>query len=158
MKQINELTEKEAQEILEYIYPGKTPLSNPKKYEYWFEKLSFKVEPDKDGKYQVGFDMRPLVGIIYKNDMGDGCRIHFDDIKVISWLYQHGYDITKQLKNNEYLREFENDMDEASYMIHCLAKGKESHLFNDVFKNEFSLEFYINQCKKIEEYFYKDYN
>ena len=155
MKKISELTNKEAEEILEYVYPGKTPLSNPKKYEYWLDKLY--LEPlIENGQMRVGFDMRPIVGIGYRNNMGDRCRIHFDNIKVISWLYQHGYDITEELKQNEYLNEFENDMDNASFELYYLSLGEEG--FSEESKHNCTKEYYIEKLKELlTKYFYKNY-
>jgi len=155
MKKISELTDKEAEEILEYVYPGKTKLFNPKKYDYWFDELHFEPLIENE-QMSVGFDMRPIVGIGYKNNMGDRCRIHFDDIKVMSWLYQHGYDITEELKQNEYLSEFENDMDNVSFELYQMSIGEEN--FGAESKHNCTREYYIKKSKELlETYFYKNY-
>ena len=95
MKTIRELTFQDAEHILEYVFPNQTPLSNPKSYEKCVLGIDFEPVKLEDG-YQVGWDGRFITGITYHNGQ-DKCILHFDDIKVISWLYKNGYDISSLL-------------------------------------------------------------
>jgi len=105
-KPISELTEEEAKEILDFVFPDN-------KYRF-FTGLSFEPVLDSDGKQQVTFSgFRPIVGILY-HDGRDNCILHFDNTMVVLWLYQHDYDITEQLITNQDLSTMERKFD---YMV-----------------------------------------
>src|ERR1035437_3072833 len=114
-KNIKELTEDEAKQILEFVYPNKDNL---------FRELSFEPKITEDGRQQVTLGMRSIIGIEYHNGQ-DGCIIHFDNTKVVLWLYKNGYDITQLLETNSYLSEMETDFENFAYEIDWLSKGEE---------------------------------
>lgn len=88
-KSITELTEQEAKEILEFVYPDNKYL--------FFTGLCFEPVLDSNGMQELTFSgFQPIVGILY-HDGRDNCILHFDNTKVILWLYQHDYNINDQL-------------------------------------------------------------
>lgn len=115
-KNIKELTEQEAKEILEFVYPITETV---------FRSLSFEAEIDKDGFEQVSFSgFRSLIGINYYNGQDD-CILYFDNTKAVLWLYKHGYDITEQLETNGDMSKDINNYDNMGFEISMLAKGPE---------------------------------
>lgn len=74
-KNINELTEKEAKEILQFVYP------NDKNF--CFMDIALKSKINKDGSQQVTFSLRSIIGIKYHNGV-DNCILHFDNTKVLN--------------------------------------------------------------------------
>lgn len=93
MRTIRDLTEQEAKEILAYVYPTN---------DYWFTGLSFDPVVTPDGRQQITFGGRSIIGIKYHNGQ-DNCILHFDNTKIINWLYKHGFDISEQLQDIENL-------------------------------------------------------
>ena len=55
MKNIRELTEDETKEILKFVYTNDD--------DYWFQKLSFEPVITEDGKQQISFGGRSIIGI-----------------------------------------------------------------------------------------------
>jgi hypothetical protein len=147
MKKIEELTEVEAEEILKFVYPDE-------KYN-WFKKLSFEPVIEEDGSQRVTFGMRSIIGIEYHNGQ-DNCILHFDNTKVVLWLYKNGYDITDFLEANSYLSEMEADFENFSFAISWMAKGEDG--FREGSKQNWTLEYVTKKCKELlERYYYKDY-
>ena len=147
MKNIKELTEDEAKDILKFVYPNE-------KY-YWFKKLSFEPVITEDGKQQVTFGMRPIIGIEF-HDGQDNCILHFDNTKVVLWLYKNGYDITELLEANSYLSQMEKDFEIFAFAIEWMSKGEEG--FKDGFKQNWTLEYVTKKCRELlDKYYYKDY-
>jgi len=146
-KNIKELTEDEAKQILEFAYP--------KDKDNWFRKLSFEPKITDDGKQQVTFGMRSIIGIEYHNGK-DNCILHFDNTKVVLWLYKNGYDVTELLEANSYLSEMEKDFENFAFEITWMAKGEER--FRDGYKQKWTLEYVTKKCKElVDKYYYKDY-
>jgi hypothetical protein len=145
-KNIKELTEDEAKQILEFAYP------NDK--DNWFRKLSFEPKITKDGNEQLTFGMRSIIGIEYHNGQ-DNCILHFDNTKVVLWLHKNGYDITELLEANSYLSEMEKDFENFAFSIDCMSKGDEG--FRDGYKQNWTLEYVTKKCKELlNTYYYKD--
>ena len=146
-KNIKELTEDEAKQILEFAYP--------KDKDNWFRKLSFEPKITEDGKQQVTFGMRSIIGIEYHNGQ-DNCILHFDNTKVVLWLYKNGYDVTELLEANSYLSEMEKDFENFAFAITWMAKGEEG--FRDDVKQNWTLDYVKKNCKElVDKYYYKDY-
>lgn len=144
-KKINELTEEEGKEILKFVYPNDDD---------YFQGLSFEPEITEEGQY-VTFGMRSIVGILFHNGQ-DNCILHFDNSKVVLWLYQHGYDIEDLLKENAYFSQFEKDMESLTFVMYQLAQGEES--FREGSKHNWTLEYVQKRCADaLSKYYYKDY-
>lgn len=147
MKKIEELTEVEAEEILKFVYPDE-------KYN-WFKKLSFEPVIEKDGSQRVTFGMRSIIGIEYHNGQ-DNCILHFDNTKVVLWLYKNGYDVADLLEANSHYSEMETDFENFAFGISWMAKGEEG--FREGSKQNWTLEYVTKKCKELlERYYYKDY-
>ena len=143
----SELTEDEAKQILEFAYP--------KDKDNWFRKLSFEPKITEDGRQQVTFGMRPIIGIEYHNGQ-DNCILHFDNTKVVLWLYKNGYDITNLLEVNASFSEMEKDFENFAFEVEWMAKGDEG--FRDDVKHNWTLDYVKKKCKElVEKYYYKDY-
>lgn len=146
-KNIKELTEDEVKQILEFVYP------NDKNNR--FRKLSFEPKITEDGKQQVTLRMRSIIGIEYHNGQ-DNCILHFDNTKVVLWLYKNGYDITELLEANAYLSEMEIDFENFAFGIDWVSKGEEG--FREGYKQNWTLEYVTKKCKELlEKYYYKNY-
>lgn len=130
-KSIKELTEEEAREILKFVHPDK---------DYWFDKLHHESKVEEDGTRQVTFGLRPIIGISYRNDMGDRCMIHFDNTRAMLWLYRNGYDIEEQLEINKDMTQMEYDLEELAFAItwHCESRPK--HLKEEGKEDNYTLE------------------
>jgi hypothetical protein len=142
-KNINELTLNEAKQILNFVYP------NNKHYNI---KLCFNSE---DNRLTMG--LRPVIGITYNNGVtNDGMVLHFDNTKVLLWLYKNNYDITNMLEENAYMSEMEDDFENLAFAVHDMSKGEEAFKGED--RDMWTLEYVKNKCKElVDEYFYKDY-
>jgi hypothetical protein len=116
LKDIKELTGDETKQILEFVY-----INDKDKY---FRKLSFEPKINENGNEQVTMGIRSIIGIEYYNGQ-DNCILHFDNTKVVLWLYKNGYDITKLLEVNSYLSEMEYDFEQFAFAISYMAKGEE---------------------------------
>lgn len=148
-KKIKELTEKEAEEILEFVYPEE---------DKWFQKLSFEPHETEDGKGEhITFNGRSIIGIEYVGGPNnDRCILHFDNTKVVLWLYNHGYEIGELLEGNKYHSEEIDDFSDMAFEVKCLSEGEDS--FKDGYKQNWTLEYVKNKCKEIlEKYYSKDY-
>ena len=146
-KNIKELTEDEAKQILEFAYP--------KEKDNWFRKLSFEPKITEDGKQQVTFGMRSIIGIEYHNGQ-DNCILHFDNTRVVLWLYKNGYDITELLEANSYLSEMEKDFENFSFAIHWLGETRK-HIAKDK-EHIYTLDYVLEELKNYnDKYYYKDY-
>jgi hypothetical protein len=146
MKDIKELTEEEAKQILDFVYPEDN---------YWFQKVSFEPKILENGSQQVTFDMRPIIGIEFHNGQ-DNCILYFDNSKVVLWLYKNGYDITNLLENNSYFSEMERDFENFAFSIEWMSKGEEG--FREGHEHKWTLDYVKKKCKElVEKYYYKDY-
>lgn len=118
-KNIKDLTENEAKEIFEFSIDDK---------DCYFEGVSHESAVDEDGSRRVTLEMRPIIGIKYRNHSGDGCILHFDNTRVVLWLYRNGYDIEEQLECNKDLSKIETDLENLSFSIywHCNENNKHS--------------------------------
>jgi hypothetical protein len=147
MKNIKELTEEEAKEILKFVYPND-------EY-YWFKKLSFEPVITENGKQQITFGGRSIIGIEF-HDGQDNCILHFDNSKAVLWLYKNGYDITELLEANSYFSQMEIDFENFAFAIEWMSKGEEG--FRDGFQQNWTLEYVTKKCRELlDKYYYKDY-
>lgn len=147
MKNIKELTEQEAIELLSFVHP---------KYDKG-DFMSIKHEPTitEDGRQQITFSGRSIIGIEYHNGQ-DRCILHFDNTKAVLWLYKHGFDITEMLEQNAYMSEMENDFSNAMFEVMWLAKGEEG--FKPEVRHKWTLDYVKKKCTEIyDKYFMKDY-
>lgn len=156
-KNIKELTELQAREILAYVHPNKTEFDNPHNYEYWFEGLAFEGEKKPGGGEYVTSGGRSIIGIKYRGGFSnDGYILHFNNTKVLLWLYRNGFDIEEFLDFNQHLSETEKDFDNFALGIEILSKGEES--FRDSHKKNWTLEYVKDRCKELlNTYYYKDH-
>jgi hypothetical protein len=146
MKNIIDLTEEEGKQILEFVYPDKERNS--------FTKLSFEPTLTGNGE-QVTLGMRSIIGILYHNGQ-DNCILHFDNSKVVLWLYKNEYDITSLLEKNFYFSEMEQDFENFSYAIHWLGEQRK-HIEKDR-QHEYTLEYVLKEMDEYnEKYYFKDY-
>jgi len=146
-KNIKELTEDEARELLKFVYRDD---------DHWFESISHEPTINDNGEQQISFDGRSIIGVKFRNDHGDGCILHFDNTKALLWLYKEGYEILDLLESSSYLSEMENDFDNFSFAISWMAKGEDG--FREGFKQNWTLEYVTKKCEKLlEKYYYKDY-
>ncbi len=142
MKNINELTELEAREILNLVVKDVS-----------FDKVQFESIIEPDGKVQITFSGGPLIGIHYRNDHNDGCILPFNDTKVVLWLYKNGYDITEFLEMNSHYSELENDYDNMAFALYYITKVPPRPGYKD-----FTLEQIKNKLSKLhDEYLNKEY-
>jgi hypothetical protein len=147
MKNIKELTEEEAKEILKFVYPNDE--------NYWFKKLSFEPVITENGKQQITFGGRSIIGIEF-HDGQDNCILHFDNSKAVLWLYKNGYDITELLEANSYFSQMEIDFENFAFAIEWMSKGEEG--FRDGFQQNWTLEYVTKKCRELlDKYYYKDY-
>lgn len=151
MKNINELTEDEAKEIFNFVYPPE----NEKFKHYWFRELKMEPTINEDGSQRITFGFRPIIGILGNNGQ-DNIIIHFDNTKAVLWLYKHGYDITELLERNSHFTEMEGDFENFSFAIHWLDE-KRKHIPENK-KDLYNLEYVLKELKRYnEKYYYKDY-
>lgn len=153
-KDIRQLSTEDAKKIFEYVFPP-----GNEKYKYHsFTDVSFDAVMTDNGQ-QVSFGLRPLIGINYHNGQ-DRCILHFDNTKVVSWLYENGYDIKDLLDGNEHLSEMEGDFENFSFAVHWLAECLEKRDdpgFNKT-KYLYTFEHVVKQLRNFnEKYYYKDY-
>lgn len=147
MKNIKELTEEEAKEILKFVYPNDE--------NYWFKKLSFEPVITENGKQQITFGGRSIIGIEFHGGQ-DNCILHFDNSKAVLWLYKNGYDITELLEANSYFSQMEIDFENFAFAIEWMSKGEEG--FRDGFQQNWTLEYVTKKCRELlDKYYYKDY-
>ena len=146
MKNIEELTEQEAKEILKFVFP---------KENYWFKELSMKPKINDDGSQQVTFGMRSIIGILYHNGQ-DNCILHFDNTKAVLWLYKHGYDIEDLLETNKYLSEMEIDFENFAFAVEYIKIKKDK--LTEENKDKFTIDYILKEYERAaEKYYYKDY-
>jgi len=146
-KDIKDLTEAEAEQILKFVYPNKKDNS--------FSGLHFKRIKNEDGSEDMTFSFRPIIGIEYHNGQ-DRCILHFDNTKVVLWLYKNGYDITELLEHNSYLSEMEKDFENFAFEIKWLGMGEDG--FRDGFKQNWNLDYVTKKCEELNnKYYFKDY-
>ncbi len=143
MKKINELTEEEGKEILKFVFPDK---------DYQFLQLSFEKQFNEDGNEWVTMGFRSIIGILYLNDYPDRCLLHFDDTKVVLWLYKNGFEILEQLEQNQNLTKLEQHFDEFIYGVHSLRIRKE--LVSEEVKSLITLEYVLKNLKELEDRYY----
>jgi len=153
-KDIKQLSDGDARQVFEYVFP---PSKDGYRH-YTFTDVSFEAVVTENGQ-QVSLGLRPLVGINYHNGQ-DRCILHFDNTKVVSWLYENGYDIKDLLDGNEHLSEMEGDFENFSFAIHWLAECMEKRGDPKFNRNniEYNIEYVIKQLRDLnEKYYYKDY-
>jgi hypothetical protein len=132
MKSIKELTDKEAEEMLKFVYPDR---------DYWFDKVHLESKIEEDGSRQVTFGMRPIIGISYMAGVNhDRCMLHFDDTRAILWLYKNGYDIEEQLTMNKDFSRIEMDLENLAYEIHWTCDHAPNSMKEKGAKEAFTLE------------------
>ena len=137
MKLINELTETEAKEILASVFPNK---------DYILNEVSHTPFITEDGgSEEITFGGRSKIGILYRNDYGDNCILHFDNTKVVLWLYKNGYDITEQLEYNSHFSDMESKIDNIMFEIFELSNGN----VREEYKTNYTLEYVEKKCKKL---------
>lgn len=148
MKNIKKLTEDEANDILKFVFPNE-------KYIY-FLNIFFEPKISEDGGEEITFGARSIIGIEYHNGQ-DRCILHFNNSKVIFWLYKNGYDIIDLLQQNLYFSQLERDFENFSFAIEWMSKGEDG--FKDNVKKNWNLEYVKNKCKELlDKYYYKDYD
>lgn len=144
MKKITELTEQEGREIFEFVYP-----SDEEKFKYYsYQNLKFEPTILENGSQQVTLGFRPIIGLMGHNGQ-DNIILHFDDTKVVLWLYKHGYDITELLEVNSYMSELENQFFMCKSAIYGLNRRKE-HLPEEK-KHLFTLDYVLRELERIEK-------
>lgn len=141
-KNIRELTEDEAKEIIEFVHPGR---------DCFFRGLSFDRVLDEEGHENITMSGHSIIGIQYHNGQ-DGCLLLFNNVKVISWLYEHNYEIKDLLEKNHYIDNLEKNYDLMGFSVHMLSKGTDA--FADDAKDRFTLEYVIKKCKEIVDNYY----
>jgi hypothetical protein len=147
MKNITELTEIEAKEILKFVYP------DVKEYERYFTGLSFEPVISEDGMQQITFTGRSIIGIKYHNAQ-DNCLLHFDNHKVILWLYKNGYDITDFLESVQNDDKIINKLKNFMFNIYFLVNNRQEQLKKNDKEHMFSLEYVIKNLKEaLDKYF-----
>lgn len=155
LKPISEITPSEAEEILEFVYPNQTPLGSPKNYQYWVIDVEFSPIVDDKGLQQISFGGRPIMGIMYHNGQ-DRCILHWDNSKVVLWLYRNGFDIENLLEMNSYFSEMESTFDNFAFGIETMSRGADG--FKEEFKHNWTLEYVQRKCREyLDKYYYRDY-
>jgi hypothetical protein len=146
MKNIKELTDNEGKEILKFVYPNEK--------DNYFLKISFEPVLNKDGHEQVSFSGRSIVGIQYHNGQ-DNCILHFNNTKVVLWLYKNGYDVTQYLEENSINSQIEEGFGNMVFELMQILKltGNEPH-FNEAFK--YDLDLVKTKCIEIINKHYYD--
>lgn len=115
-RNIKEITDREAKELFKYVFPKE-------KYpNLYYKGLNLEPIINEDGSRKVTFGMRDPIGIQYKNDMGDGCVLHFDHTKAVSWLYRNGFDVSEQLEENEFMSEESAHLDMFYFSMKMFKK------------------------------------
>jgi hypothetical protein len=100
LKNIRELTELEGKQIVAMhfepiVKSGRHYSDGTPATEYWFERFSF--EPKiLQGRQQVTFNGRSIIGIEVRNHQRDGFCLYFDDDDVKQWLDNWGYDTSEE--------------------------------------------------------------
>ncbi|HMT01694.1 MAG TPA: hypothetical protein PKD00_00050 [Burkholderiales bacterium] len=146
MKNIKELSEQEAKEILNFVFPENKLI--------YFKNISFEPDIIDENTEHVSLGFESIIGIIYNNGQ-DNCLLNFTNTKVVLWLYKHDYNITKFLELNSYFTEMESNFDEMAHEINILSRG---HAGNRNNKEEFTLGYVKDKCKEIlNKYYYKNY-
>ncbi len=145
MKKINELSEKEAEEILKFVYPDDK--------DNYFIELKFESEKLPNGGQYVTFALRPIIGILYHGGQ-DRCILHFDNHKVIYWLCKNGYDVLELLESVQNDSKLIKDLDNFMYSVHWLRVSRE-HI-EPKLKHEYDLEYVLSELVRIENDFYNE--
>lgn len=162
MKKLNELTEKEGEEILKFIFPEEY-----KKKEIYFNKFSFEPIIDKEGRREITFGGMYVVGILYYSGINmDRCLLRFEDTRVILWLYSNNYDITELLEKNQYLSDVLEDYIDVQNKLRLLT-GRPLMISYDDREVDFIAETYGHPKTKeeiqdklkelVKKYYFKEY-
>lgn len=149
MKDINELTEAEAKELLAFVYPDDADN---------FQELRISEKINEDGTRNVTMGLRPITGVLFRTGINwDGAVLHFDNTKAVLWLYRHGYDIEKYLEMNSHYSEMENDFSHFAYEVESLSKPIEE--YREGYKHNYNIDSIRDRAKKAvdEYYFNKEY-
>ena len=144
MKNITELTENEAIEILEFVFPNSYAS---------FEKIIFEPLKDENGNYQVTMGLSLVVGISYRNEYGDGCVLPFHDSKVVLWLYKNRYDILEQLEFNKGFSNMEHFLSNLVYNVYTLSLGEDD--FREGYKHNWTLDYVKRKAKEWSDAYYE---
>jgi len=127
MKSIKELTEEEAKEIFDFVFADEDEYRG-------YSGLAKVPIIEEDGSMRVTMGLRPIVGIKYRNDSGDGCLLPFDNTKVMLWLYKNGYDIEEQLEYNKDLTKVEHDIENLAYAVSWHCEQQKDHTMDTLKK------------------------
>jgi len=144
MKNIREITKEECEEALEYVYPGKN---------YYYTGISHDMVIDEQGRQQLMLSGRSIIGIRYHNGQ-DNAVLHFDNTKLLVWLYKNGYDISEQLEVNSEMSEDEHGVSMMAFGMLSLAKGIDG--FREGYKQNWTLEYVQKKCiSLLDKWYYK---
>lgn len=143
MKSINELTEREAKEILSFVYPDNKGID--------FQELKFEHTVNEDGSVQITFGGRLIVGILYYNGQ-DNAILHFNNTKAVLWLYKNGYDITEQLELNSGLSKEMDNFENFAFAIYWMARGADG--FAEDRKHKWTLDYVTRKCAELYKKYY----
>lgn len=97
-----ELTEQNAKDILEFVFPEEIKSGDIVYVEI------LKSNGIDRGFKNITSDNIPVVGIEYRDFFGRNV-LEINNTKVILWLYKNGYDIFELLAVNKYLSEMEDN-------------------------------------------------
>ncbi len=148
MKNIKELTNIDAIDILTFVYPK-------------YDKSNFiSIKHDviiENGKQQITFGGNPIIGIEYFNDYPDRCILPFNNTKVVLWLYKNNFDISEYLETNKHHSDIiDGDFSDMAFYVYQMSKGEES--FQENYKHNWTLEYVKKKCNEIyNKYYLKDY-
>lgn len=153
LKSIQDLTEKDAEEILDFMYSHTPELVKNK--DYSFTGIQHEKIIDKDGSEQVTFGGRSAIGIHYRAGINnDGFVLPFSNTYSVLWLYKNGYDITELLEENKRLSEMEADLDRILLHLYSLWRSDEQFGRDPDVTLEYVKEV-INRL--LDKYLYKEY-
>jgi len=147
MKEIKDLTDNEAIEILNFVFPKEKDIT--------FIEISFESKKTEDGRRYITLGGNSTVGIFYKG-FQDTFVLPFDNTKVILWLYRKGYNIERLLESNSHYSELDEDYQGILMSLYSFIKKKDELDENN--QPLYSFEYLFDILKKdYEKHFYKDY-
>lgn len=144
-KPITDLSIEEANEILDFVYPGD---------DHTNIRLSFIPVKCENGE-KITMGGRSIVGITYRGGINnDGMVLHFDNSKAVLWLYQNGYEIEELLNENICMSEMQSDFSNFAQEVELMSIGEDG--FKDGYKHNWNLDYVKKKCKELlEKYYYK---
>lgn len=148
MKNIIELSDDEAKEILKFVYPNDANIS--------FIGVSHESKITPEGRERLTFDFRPIIGIEFHNGQ-DNCVLHFDNSRVVLWLYKNGYDILNFLENNVNHTQELYDFENFAFIVELLSSGE--YTLPDGKRDVWTSANVMKTCSyALKKYYYKDNN